>query len=70
MQQFQVVQKSLDAIEAQLGGRPCTHRGGSTKLRAHVLEQPLAVSLAYVGEIARAARGRYEDFRCEIARPA
>jgi phenylacetate-CoA ligase len=70
VQQFQVVQQSLEAIEVRLVVARALTGDEEAKLRDHVLEHlkhPFGISFAYVADIPRAASGKYEDFRCEVA---
>jgi phenylacetate-CoA ligase len=70
VQQFQVVQKSLDTIEVILVVARTLTSAEEQKMREHVLKHllhPFRVSFVYVDSIPRAASGKYEDFRCEVA---
>ncbi|MCE9638993.1 MAG: phenylacetate--CoA ligase family protein [Betaproteobacteria bacterium] len=73
VRQFQVVQKSLAAIEVNLVVARALTPDEEQKLREHVLahlKHPFSVSFVYLDDIPRAPSGKYEDFRCEIAPPA
>ena len=69
VRQFQVVQKSLEAIEVHLVVARALTVQEEEQLRAHVrenLQHPFAIAFVYAEAIPRATSGKYEDFRCEI----
>jgi phenylacetate-CoA ligase len=70
VRQHQFVQTDFDVIEARLVTvRPLTP-GEEAALRAHVLSRlpaPFELRFAYVGEIARSASGKFEDFMSDVA---
>ena len=69
VRQFQVAQKSFDAIEVVLAVARALTPEEEQKMREHVLQHlrhPFHISFVYVDSIPRAASGKYEDFRCEV----
>ena len=70
IQQFQLIQRTSNRLEMLL----VTPRPLSIAEEGHVrgwvlaaVGHPFDITLHYVAEIPRAAHGKYEDFRCEVA---
>jgi len=67
--QFQLVQRSLDALELRLVTRPPFGAGDEDRLR-HMLHQALgasyAVTFTHLDDIPRAPSGKFFEFLCEI----
>lgn len=70
--QFQLVQKTLDTIEAILVTARELTESEQNELRQLItteLTYPFMVTFTYVDEIPRSKGGKYEEFRSEVAMP-
>ena len=69
VRQFQIVQKSLDHIEAVVVLRQPIDSETQEKMRAAIAKKlcaPFHISFRYVPEIERSSSGKFEDFRSEL----
>ncbi len=70
IRQFQVVQRSLDHVEALIVSRGAVDAEAQERMRralAEKLRAPFRISVTLVEEIPAAANGKIEDFRSEVA---
>ncbi|MFN2505143.1 MAG: phenylacetate--CoA ligase family protein, partial [Acidimicrobiales bacterium] len=69
LQQFQVIQRSVDDLEVRVVTERPFRANEESAVRDYVvtsLGHPFTITFSYVGEIPRSAGGKFEDFRSEV----
>jgi phenylacetate-CoA ligase len=73
LRQFQIVQRSLEEMEFRyVGAKPFTReeQAGVAALMVKHIGHPFRVTFTKVDKIERSASGKFEDFICQVPRPA